>query len=213
MLVTLLAGLFFASPARAEPLPGAPDPDAPRAWSFWQSDGTAWLTAPEAAAETTPADGATVGWRFAASPDQVAAEAPGGDIPVFEQLCKDVPAAEGEKRVVVAVDFGDAEADAYPGETPPSDTPVVRCVSAGEPATALQLLASMTKAGVDATGRVATVQGYPARAAGDDVREAAAPVATEEAGGLPLPLIAGGAALLILLAITILLLTRRRSTV
>src|SRR5437868_13273665 len=30
--------------ARADPVPGAPDPNAPRAWSFWSSDGTAWLT-------------------------------------------------------------------------------------------------------------------------------------------------------------------------
>ncbi|GAA5073936.1 hypothetical protein HNP84_009809 [Thermocatellispora tengchongensis] len=217
-LLLALAAVFLAAPspaAAAGPVPGGPDPDAPRGWSFWQSDGTAWLTAGEVSADSTPKDGATIGWRFAATPDGVPAEAPGGDIPVFEQVCKE-QAAAGKKRVAVAVDFGDAEADAYPGETPPASAPMVKCVVADEPATALQILGSVATARVDQTGRVLTVNGYPAKAgsAGQPAPGGAtAGDGQEGSGGLPMLLIIGAVVVIVAAGATAWLMTRRKSSV
>ncbi|MDF5758518.1 SCO2322 family protein [Spongiactinospora sp. TRM90649] len=212
-LVCLLVPLSpVATSAATGPVPGAPDPDAPRAWSFWESDGTAWLTAQKPAGDTVPADGSAIGWRFAALSDGVAAEAPGGDVPAFEAVCGGQTAASGSKRVAVTVDYGDAQGDAWPGETPP-DGPLTKCVVTGEGATGIQVLASVARPRVNGTGQVVAIDSYPAREkdAGRDVVPAAgAATDTEtETGGPSLALILAGIAVVALPATAVLFLTRR----
>ncbi|GAA3209417.1 SCO2322 family protein [Nonomuraea helvata] len=184
------------------------DPGAARAWGVWQSDGTAWLAA---TAAYSPPDGSVIGWRFSAvpegAPDGAAGESPGGDLPSFQAVCGKDTAASGHKRVVVAVDFGDGDADAYPGERPPGQG-VLTCVTGAEDATTAQLLASVAKVRVNARGAVVAVSGYPSREEDGTDLTAAAPAARS---GLPGTLIAGGAGAVALLTAGAVVAVRRRS--
>lgn len=209
--LTLTAALALApAAAAAAPGPGAADPDAPRAWSAWLSDGVAWLEAADAA--FVPQDRQVVGWRFAASPDGLTADAP-RQVPDFEEVCGGQAAPAGQKRVAVAVDFGDAETDAYPGETPPADAQRVRCVVAPQDATGLQLLPALARPRVNGEGRLVALDGYPARSAGDgtEVAAPAAATAQENGGGSALPLLLGGGAAVLAGAGALSLARRRRS--
>jgi hypothetical protein len=60
-------------------------------------------------------------------------EPPRGDLPSFQTVCGGDAAASGSKRVVVRVDFGDAESDAFVGEQPPSEE-LTKCVTGAEAA-------------------------------------------------------------------------------
>lgn len=210
--LTAAALLSLPCPALASPsidpggpVPGAADPNAVRLWSVWQSDGTAWLAT---ASKDVPRDGSVVGWRFSASPDGTASEPPGGELTSYESVCGGSAATSGHKRVAVVVDFGDADADAYPGDRPPAGG-VLRCVAGAENATAAQLLASAAKVRVNAQGDVVAVGDYPAQAKGGTGL-----VTTPDApdGGPSLTLIAGGAGALLLLGGGAAVATRRRST-
>ncbi|MFI7634860.1 SCO2322 family protein [Nonomuraea sp. NPDC049400] len=180
------------------------DPGAARTWSVRQSDGTAWLAA---TAGDSPPDGSVLGWRFSVAPDGAAGESPGGDLPSFQAVCGKDAAASGHKRVVVAVDFGDGDADAYPGERPPGQG-LLKCVAGAENATAAQLLASAAKVRVNGQGAVVAVADYPSREKGGTELTAAA---AGSRPGLPITLIAGGAGALALLAGGAVAATRRRS--
>ncbi|MEV4108894.1 hypothetical protein [Nonomuraea sp. NPDC049695] len=193
------------------------DPGAARAWGVWQSDGTAWLAA---TAAYSPPDGSVIGWRFSVAPDGAPAvaqdgapdgavgESPGGELPSFPAVCGKDTAASGHKRVVVAVDFGDGDADAYPGERPPGQG-MLTCVTGAEDATTAQLLASAAKVHVNARGAVVAVSGYPSREeGGTELTAAAAPAA---GSGLPATLIAGGAGAVALLTAGAVVTVRRRS--
>ncbi|GAA2382896.1 SCO2322 family protein [Nonomuraea africana] len=201
------AALFAATPALADPAPAGPDPNAVRVWSYWQSDGTAWLSGQ---AGTAARDGSVIGWRFAATPDGSAAESPGGDLPAFDRICGKEPAASGHQRVAVVVDFGDAETDAYPGEQPPGA--LTRCVSGAEGATGVDLLALAAQVRAEGSDTVLAVNDYPARAKGGS--EVAAPPSVPADGGLPVLWLAGGAGAAALLAGGVLVArrSRRRAT-
>ncbi|MFG1701686.1 SCO2322 family protein [Nonomuraea sp. M3C6] len=217
--VALGAAAFLSLPFSAlaspsidpnDPVPGAADPNATRVWSVWQSDGTAWLAA---TAKDAPPDGSVIGWRFSVALDGArapAAESPGGDQPSFQAVCGKDAAASGHKRVVVAVDFGDGDADAYPGDRPPAQG-AVKCVAGAEDATTAQLLASAARVRVNAQGDVVTVDDYPAREKGGTDLGAATAPAADQGGGPPIALIAGGAGALALLAGGAVVATRRRA--
>ncbi|GAA1693362.1 hypothetical protein GCM10009733_106560 [Nonomuraea maheshkhaliensis] len=185
------------------PAPGAADPGAPRSWSAWLSDGTAWLAA---GPEDSPPDGSVIGWRFSVVAEG-AGDSPGGELPSFESVCGRDTAASGHKRVAVSVDFGDGDADAYPGDQPPAQG-VLRCVAGAEDATTAQLLAAAAQVRVNAEGDVVSVSGYPMRERGGTELTAATPVAP---GGPPVLLIAGGAGTLALLTAGAVVATRRRT--
>ncbi|MEU8249459.1 SCO2322 family protein [Nonomuraea sp. NPDC048916] len=211
----LVAAAFLLSPLPASasapimpsgPVPGGPDPNAPRLWSVWRSDGTAWLAV---SARDVPSDGSVVGWRFSASPDGTATEPPGGDLPGFEAVCGKDAAVSGHKRVVVTVDFGDGDTDAYPGDQPPAQG-LLKCVAAAENASTAQLLASVARVRADAEGAVVAVDDYPARQKGGAEQDVAVS-SSGPAGGPPLALILGGAGVLVLLAGGAVVATRRRS--
>ncbi|GAA2211147.1 hypothetical protein GCM10009850_066060 [Nonomuraea monospora] len=191
------AFLCLPSPALASPPPARPEQGGTRAWSVWTSDGTAWLAA---TAGDSPPDGSVIGWRFSASWDP-----PGGELPAFETVCGRDTAGSGHKRVVLAVDFGDSEADAHPGDRPPARVPPA-CVAGAENATTAQLLAASARVRVDAAGGVVSVDGYPSVAQG----AAAAAVATG-GDGVPVALIVGGACALALLAAGTAVTARRRA--
>lgn len=189
------------------PVPGAADPDATRLWSVWQSDGTAWLAT---AAGDSPPDGTVIGWRFSAAPDGAAGESPGGELPSFEAVCGKDTAGSGHKRVAVAVDFGDSDTDAYPGDRPPAQG-LLRCVPGAEDATAAQLLAAAVKVRVNGQGAVVAVNDYPAKEKGGAELTAAAATAAAATDGLPIALIAGGVGALALLGGAAVATARRRN--
>ncbi|MFG6196684.1 SCO2322 family protein [Nonomuraea sp. JJY05] len=200
--VALGAAAFLSLPFSA-----LADPGVPRTWSAWQSDGTAWLAV---TADVSPPDGSVIGWRFSVAPDGARGESPGGDLPSFQAVCGKDAAGSGHKRVVVAVDFGDGEADAYPGERPPGQS-APQCVAGAENATAAQLLASTAKVRVNGQGAVVAVGGYPSREKGGAELTAAARSAAPAESALPITLIAAGAGALALLAGGAVAATRRRS--
>ncbi|MEU7891631.1 SCO2322 family protein [Nonomuraea sp. NPDC049152] len=198
------AALFLSTPALADPAPGAPDPDAPRLWSYWHSDGTAWLSGE---ANATVRDGSVIGWRFAAAPDGSAAESPSGEIPAFDQVCGKEPAASGHQRVALVVDFGDPDTDAYPGERPPAL--LTTCVTGAEGSTGTQALALAARVRAQSSGTVLAVNDYPARAKGG----AAPAPASPEDGGPPVLWIAGGVAAVALVGGGVLVARRSRGRV
>ncbi|MEV4010048.1 SCO2322 family protein [Nonomuraea angiospora] len=200
--VALGAAALLSFPSAALAGPGVP-----RTWSAWQSDGTAWLAV---TADAAPPDGSVIGWRFSVAPDGARGESPGGDLPSFQAVCGKDAAGSGHKRVVVAVDFGDGEADAYPGEQAPGQI-APKCVAGAENATAAQLLASTAKVRVNAQGAVVAVADYPSREKGGTELTAAAASAAPAGSGLPITLIATGAGALALLAGGAVAATRRRS--
>ncbi|WP_336210611.1 SCO2322 family protein [Nonomuraea sp. LPB2021202275-12-8] len=199
------AAALLSSPTPASASTGR-DPGAARLWSVWQSDGTAWLGT---TARDVPPDGSVVGWRFAASPDGTASEPPGGDQPAFQAVCGMDTAASGHKRVVVVVDFGDADSDAYPGDRPPAGD-LLECVTAAEDATSAQLLASAARTRANTAGDVVSIDGYPAKERGGSDLGAAEPAAAPS-GGPPLTLLLAGAGALALLGGGTVVATRRRS--
>ncbi|WP_157520925.1 SCO2322 family protein [Herbidospora daliensis] len=208
LIRVLLGALVVAALSAFAPQPG---PDTPRQWTFWQSDGLAWL-APEAGA--VPADGSVIGWRFGVAPDGAGTDSP-REVPAFDDVCGAQAAGSGQKRVVLAVDFGDGEVDAYPGDTPPQST--VTCVVAPSAATSLQLLSSeTTRPRVDDTGNVLAVSGYPAKntTTGKELpisQAAGAAAAPSEEGGAPVLLIAGGV-VAVAAGVGVFFLLRRRSS-
>ncbi|MBO3745626.1 hypothetical protein J5X84_06045 [Streptosporangiaceae bacterium NEAU-GS5] len=207
---TIAVALILAPLTAAHASPTDPDPNAPRSWTFWQSDGLAWTAGPDG--QSTPKDGAVIGWRFAASPD-----APGeGDSPremvAFDQVCGKDKAQSGQKRIALAVDYGDAEVDAYPGDTPPKA--VVKCVVAPDTATSLQVLSTIGASRVDGKGVVLAVSDYPAKAKDSGTAVAADTASAsggDSGGGSSLPLILGGAGALVVIAGAGVLLARRRT--
>ncbi|MGW4468975.1 SCO2322 family protein [Nonomuraea sp. NPDC004354] len=195
----------------ADPVTGGVDPNAARRWSYWHSDGTAWLSGEAGAAVR---DGAVIGWRFAAAPDGSAPESPRGELPAFDQVCGKEPDASGHQRVAVVTDFGDPDLDAYPGERPPAS--LTACVTAPEGATGVQALALATRVRAEPAGTVLAVNDYPARAKGGAAPSLpATPSAPSvEDGGLPVAWIAGGVAALVLVGAGVLAArrSRRRTT-
>jgi hypothetical protein len=135
-----------------------------RFWGYFQWDGTTWVFARQAPAETVPADGAVEGWRFAVG-DEAATKLPraAGD---FALICGDTAAADGQKRVAVVVDYG-TPADAAEGAGEP---PAARgaCAVVDEQATGSETLAAVADQRVE-NGLVCGVDGWPASGCGEPV--------------------------------------------
>ncbi|MFD3537329.1 SCO2322 family protein [Streptomyces sp. NPDC058664] len=182
-----------------------------RYWSFWESDGgKPWAYATQGPATARPADGDTIGFRFAVSNGTDDTSLPSVR-PGFAEVCGSVEKKDGAKRVAVVVDFG-GPADAPPGETPPEKAAEVGCARVREDATAAEALAAVAKPlRYDSAAMLCGIAGYPAKGCGEQVAEtapasvtpsastAATPSAAgEEGGGPSFGVLAGGAAVLAL---------------
>ncbi|MET9951608.1 SCO2322 family protein [Streptomyces sp. NPDC006339] len=220
----LLALGVTASPAEASGY---------RYWSFWEGrDGGRWGYATQGPATARPADGDTLGFRFAVSRDSADATRPSA-APDFARICSGVAERDGSKRVAVVIDFGRPE-DAPPGETPP--LPVLRtgCPQVREDATAAEALAAVAKPlRYDTNALLCGIAGYPAKGCGEQVSDTgpeparpatptlppitatptpahAVSTTTGSGGGPSLGLVAGGAAVLLLGAAGVWQARRRR---
>ncbi|GAA2151970.1 hypothetical protein FHX52_0636 [Humibacillus xanthopallidus] len=162
VLSLLLAGAFAAltiAPAQAASY---------RFWGFYQLSNGAWAFAQKGSDQTVPADGSVEGWRFAVG-DEQSTRFPRAVL-TFDQLCGATPAAAGQKRVGLVVDYG-RPADSADTTTPPA--PTALCASVPTDATSTDVLA---KAGALRTekGLVCAVSGYPATDCGGEVKEVSA---------------------------------------
>ncbi|MEU7068748.1 SCO2322 family protein [Streptomyces narbonensis] len=189
-----------------------------RYWSFWESDGgTTWTYATQGPATARPADGDTIGFRFALSQGTSDTSRPSA-APDFSEICAGVEKKDGSKRVAVVVDFGGPK-DAPAGEQPPAKPVTSDCAQVHEDATGAEALAAVAKPlRYDGAAMLCGIAGYPARGCGEQVAEGeeqpTAPSASrsasatttapasasggESGGGPSFGVLAGGAAVLAL---------------
>jgi hypothetical protein len=162
VLSLLLAGVFAAltiAPAQAA---------AYRYWGFYQLDNGTWAFAQKGPDQTVPADGSVEGWRFAVG-DEQSTRLPRAVL-TFDALCGATPAAAGQKRVGLVVDFG-RPADSADAATPPA--PTALCASVPTDATSTDVLAKAGKLRTE-KGLVCAIAGYPATDCGGEVKEVSA---------------------------------------
>ncbi|MER7488904.1 SCO2322 family protein [Streptomyces sp. NPDC126497] len=184
-----------------------------RYWSFWEQDGTAWTYATQGPSLARPADGDVHGFRFSVSEDSADAAEPRGTAD-FDTICAKTPAADGEKRVALVVDFG-TSADAPSGETPPAGR--TACARVPEDATTAEALASVAKPlRYDANALLCAIAGYPEKGCGEQVSTDEDPAPAEEKTGSddsdgPSVGLAAGIAVVALLAAAAIRQARRRA--
>ncbi|MFF8834913.1 SCO2322 family protein [Streptomyces sp. NPDC015130] len=189
-----------------------------RYWSFWESDGgKTWTYASQGPATARPADGESIGFRFALSQGTNDTSRPSA-APDFAKICAGVAKKDGGKRIAVVVDFGGPK-DAPAGEQPPAKPVTAGCAQVREDATGAEALAAVAKPlRYDAAAMLCGIAGYPARGCGEQVAEgeadepgkaqptapsaAASPAPTsasgDGSGGPSFGVLAGGAAVLAL---------------
>jgi hypothetical protein len=163
VLAVLLAGAFAAltlAPAQAA---------AYRYWGFYQLTDGKWAFAQKGPDQTVPADGSVEGWRFAVG-DAQSTRLPRAVL-TFDELCGSTPAAAGQKRVGLVVDFGRA-ADAADGSATPPE-PTARCATVPTDGTSTDVLAKAGELRIE-KGLVCAVAGYPATDCGGEVKQVSA---------------------------------------
>jgi hypothetical protein len=169
ILLTALAGSFvLAAPAQAT--------DYYRYWTFFTVENGEYVASDLGVGAVKPADGSTEAFRWAAPADYKNPNLPRVDLTTvtFDSVCGDTPAVDGQKRVVVVVDFG-VEEDAE-GATVPE--PVAECSQVDEEATALQVLQRVAEVRSKTSSMgplLCAIDGYPATGCADDVVQTATP--------------------------------------
>jgi hypothetical protein len=135
-------------------------------WGYYELTNNAWAFSAKGPAETTPAEGAVEGWRWAIDDGTGAAPRTPRAVVTFDQVCSQVAAEPGKKRVAVVVDYGRA-ADGNPATTPPD--PTADCAVVPTAATGAEVLASVGAVRNDAAGLVCGIGDYPATGCGGEV--------------------------------------------
>ncbi|MEU7023600.1 SCO2322 family protein [Streptomyces sp. NPDC046203] len=212
-LLALVSAIAVAAPAQAAGY---------RYWAFWESGEKGWDFATQGPATSRPADGDSVGFRFAVSANSAAAAKP-STAPDFRAICSGVAEKAGAKRVAVVIDFGTGQ-DAPAGEQPPGSRVRVGCPVLREDASAAEALAEVAKPlRYDANAMLCGIAGYPAKGCGEQVTvdtektvkagESAGSSAAGDggsSGGPSVGVVAGGAAVLALGAAGVWQARRRR---
>ncbi|MEO7446930.1 MAG: SCO2322 family protein [Humibacillus sp.] len=163
LLAVLLAGAFAAltlAPAQAA---------AYRYWGFYQLTDSKWAFAQKGPDQTVPADGSVEGWRFAVG-DEQSTRLPRAVL-TFDELCGTTPAAAGQKRVGLVVDFGRAADAADASTTPPA--PTASCATVPTDGTSTDVLAKAGTLRIE-KGLVCAVAGYPTTDCGGEVKSVSA---------------------------------------
>jgi cobalamin biosynthesis Mg chelatase CobN len=132
-------------------------------WGYYRLTDGEWFASSKGADTVTPEDGTVEGWHYAVTttkPDR-----PPRTDATFRDICAGETAAQGQKRVAVAIDYGTAaEADA--GATPPQPEAMCAVVPAG--ANGQQVLESVAQVRVE-DGLSCAINGYPPTGCGDPV--------------------------------------------
>jgi hypothetical protein len=225
VLGTLIAILILAAlqavPGQAATTTPAPtDPGAAASdslytyWSMW-TGGTDWKYSELGGAQTTPADGTSIGWRWGVGPNAGITELPRA-APNFDAACASTLAAAGHKRVAVVIDSG-TPAEAPSGSTPPATT--TGCASVPTNANGLQVVGAVSSLRQNSSGMVCGIGGYPASGCGgpitlaqvtSDASASAAPSTTSDSSAW-LPFVAGITILMFLVVIIMLVMRLRKA--
>lgn len=160
---------------------GTAQADAFRYWGYYQWSAGEWAFATTGPGDTVPEDGAVEGWRFAVADDSSSRFPRTGD--VFDDICGDASAGDGQKRVAVVIDYGTPE-DAPEGDEPPA--PRGGCAVVDEEATGADVLASVSEVRTGDDGLTCGIDGFPGAGCGDRV-DGAAPTGEEQTVDLALP--------------------------
>ncbi|WP_462417358.1 SCO2322 family protein [Kytococcus sp. Marseille-QA3725] len=149
--LALTAPLLTATSATADP--------GTRYWSTWSSTGTEWEVPEEGARTNVPADGSTVGLRYAMVPRNAEEGRSPRATPDFATACAQTPAEWGRKRVAVVVDHGRPEESATPRE---EGLPEVEftCASVASDATLERTIRESVEV-EGSSGAVCAVDGHP----------------------------------------------------
>jgi len=159
-LVGAVALIGVAAPAQAA--------DYFRYWAFFTAEDGQYVYSQLGVGGVTPADGSIVAFRYAAPADYNNPNQPRIDLATvtFESVCADTPAADGQKRVVVLVDFGVAEDSE--GATTPEAT--AACSQVAEDFTAFQVLQKVAEVRSKTSSfgpQLCGIDGYPASGCGE----------------------------------------------
>lgn len=140
--------------------------DGYRYWSFWQYANGQWDYAQKGPDGITPADGETLGWRYAVAgmKDKRTPRAAAD----FAAICKDAPAEPNKKRVAVVLDQGTA-ADAPTPADKPTGQVQGTCVVIKTEATAADTLAMVADVRKE-KNKTCGIGGYPATTCTDPVK-------------------------------------------
>ncbi|MGI5352198.1 SCO2322 family protein [Streptomyces sp. CA-250714] len=149
----------------------AANTDGYRYWSFWhrKEDGS-WSYATEGPATERPADGDTLGFRFALSENSQQADKPRGAVTFADACAKTTPKA-GSKRVAVRIDFG-TRADAPEGEPKSPPAPHTGCARIPANGTAADALTKVaTPLRYNSQALLCAIDHYPAKGCGEQAKE------------------------------------------
>lgn len=148
--------------------PAANAETAWRYWSYWQFTDGAWQMAMTGAADVKAEDGQVQGWRYITAGIEVTEEfAPRSDAS-FETICSGVEKTDGEARVALIVDFGDASDYSNQADADSVSEPKTACVKVaeGDPSSLLLSSAFQTR---EESGMVCAVQNLPSSGCGEEV--------------------------------------------
>ncbi|WP_114905779.1 SCO2322 family protein [Ornithinimicrobium murale] len=136
-------------------------------WGYYQLVDGEWAFAVEGAGTTVPDDGTVQGLRFAVSSgDEIRAPR---DVLEFDEVCADVPAEDGSKRIALVIDPG-RDVDAPEGQTPPA--PGAQCVLAEPDATTLDLVRQVVPdVRTDENTMVCGLAGFPESGCSEEIAE------------------------------------------
>lgn len=167
----LLALVTVASPAQAT--------DYYRYWVFFTVDNGAYVASNLGVGAVTPADGSIEAFRWAAPADYEKPNLPRIDLATvtFDSVCGDTPAVDGQKRVVVLVDFGVAE-DAGGAAIPEA---TAECSQVATDATAFQVLQKVVDVRSDNSEfgpLLCGIEGFPATGCASEKTQTATPADT-----------------------------------
>lgn len=157
-----------------------------RYWSYW-TGGDTWTYSSRGPGFRVPADGGVEGWRFVVSPRSGSQATPPDAASSFNTLCPAAaPAAEGQKRIAVVIDFG-APGIAPVGEATPARS--VACVAVPTAATGLQVLQKVAQVRFHSSGLICGIAGFPAsECPGQTAQDpSASPTRATTRGGPPAP--------------------------
>ena len=135
-------------------------------WGYYKVAAGAWTFSDVGPDKSTPADGATEGWRFAVDDGTGTTPRLPRALPTFAAVCDATPAETGKKRVAVVIDPG-RTADGDGTTTPPE--PVTKCASVASAATGAEVIAAVSPVRAGSGGLVCALGGYPASGCGAEV--------------------------------------------
>ncbi|MCH9814993.1 MAG: hypothetical protein K0U64_00895 [Actinomycetia bacterium] len=142
-------------------------------WSLWVEEDGKWAPSQQGASDLTVTDQSVLGAKYLESEVELTSSDAPELKPDYAALCPDLPAAEGQVRVAIVLEYGDASL-APDGTNPPGNSN--ECVTIPEPATAAVALENAGSVTADSAGFITAINGYPADAAGASVTPSAVPV-------------------------------------